>query len=103
MQCAPVSGTRAGHAVSYSPILDPRLEPHEPIDDIVGYLVRAAMNKIEDLGDREKADRRDRRRIARQGLDGVDLASDDTSPSQRALKLRISSDFAPSELCSVVR
>jgi RNA polymerase sigma factor (sigma-70 family) len=62
-----------------------RVDEHEPIENIMGYLVRAAMYKIEDVGDKEKADRRDHRRIVQQGLDGLDLASDDTSPSQRAL------------------
>lgn len=62
-----------------------RVDEHEPIENIMGYLVRAAMYKIEDFGDKEKADRRDHRRIAQQGLDGLDLASDDTSPSQRVL------------------
>ena len=61
-----------------------RVDEHELIKNIMGYLVRAAMYKIEDFGDKEKADRRNHRRSALQGLDGVDLASDDTSPSHRA-------------------
>ena len=67
-----------------------KVDEHEPIENIMGYLVRAAMYKIENFGDKGKADRRDHRRITQQGLDGVDLASDDTSLSQRALLNEVS-------------
>jgi hypothetical protein len=47
-------------------------------------------NEINNVLDNVSAGRRDHRRIAQQGLDGVDLASDDTSPSQRALLNEVS-------------
>ncbi len=58
---------------------------HSPINDIGAYLNRALKNEINNVLDNVVAGRRDHRRIAQQGLDGVDLAGDDTSPSQRAL------------------
>lgn len=79
-----------------------RVDEHKPIENIMGYLVRAAMYKIEDIGDKEKAERRDHRRIAQQGLDGVDLASDDTSPSQRA-QLNEASAIVREELATLDR
>ncbi len=61
-----------------------------PIDNLEMYLDRAVTNEIRDLLDRMLADRRDRRRVVGNGLEGVDLASDDTTPSQRAFLNEVS-------------
>jgi RNA polymerase sigma factor (sigma-70 family) len=62
----------------------------KPIDNLEAYLDRALINEIKDLLAKVLADRRDRRRVAQQGLDGVDAASDDTTPSQRAFLNEVS-------------